>query len=306
MSQIEKNRNEFNNKNFFQPDEENKRVSQLRDVWRRMKKNKSAVVGMIIFLAMILIALSAPLLVDYDTDVIVPNIPNRLQAPSKVHIFGTDNMGRDILARMIYGARISFTVAFSSVLFSVVIGSLIGAIAGYYGGRVDDVIMRINDMFAAIPSILLAITIATALGHSVINMIIAIGIASVPALVRVVRATIMQYKEEEFIEAAITLGANDWQIITSHLLPNAVPQIIVQGTLRIASAILTTASLSFLGIGIKPPTPEWGNMLSGGREFLRNAPHITVIPGVAIVIIILSINLMGDGLRDALDPRLKD
>ncbi len=293
------------NKLIIEEATKRKRVSQVEEVWGRMKSNKMAMVGMAIFLAMVLIALSAGILVDYQKDVVTPNIPNRLKAPSREHIFGTDAMGRDILARMIYGTRVSFSVAFAAVAFQVVVGTLFGAVSGYYGGRIDDIMMRVNDVVASIPNILLAITIATALGHSIVNMIIAIGIAGTPALIRVVRATVMQYKSQEFVEAAKALGGNDWQIIYSHLLPNCIAQIIVQSTLRIATAILATTSLSFLGIGIKPPTPEWGNMLSGGREFLRNAPHITVIPGLAIVITIISINLMGDGLRDALDPKLK-
>lgn len=282
-----------------------KKVSQAEEIWRRMKSNRAAMIGMAIFLIMILIALSAEFILDYQVDVITPNIPNRLKAPSVVHPFGTDHMGRDVLKRMMYGARISLGIGFAAVVFQVIVGTIIGAISGYYGGRVDDILMRINDIFASIPSILLAITIATALGHSVINMIIAIGIAGTPAMIRVVRANVMQYKGQEFVEAAISLGGNSWQIIYSHLLPNCIAQIIVQSTLRIATAILSTTSLSFLGIGIKPPTPEWGNMLSSGREFLRVAPHITIIPGLAILITILSINLMGDGLRDALDPKLK-
>lgn len=282
-----------------------KKVSRWAEIWMRMKSKKAAVIGLIIFSFLILVALSAGFLVDYQADVVTPNIPERLQAPSLQHPFGTDGMGRDIMARMIYGARISLGVAFASVIFQLIVGTIFGAVAGFYGGKVDDIIMRVNDVFASIPNLLLAITIATALGHSIINMVIAIGIAGTPALVRVVRATVMSVKDEEFVEAGRALGGNDIQIITSHLIPNCIAPIIVQSTLRIATAILATSSLSFLGIGIKPPTPEWGNMLSAGREFLRNAPHITVIPGVAIVITILSINLMGDGLRDALDPKLK-
>ncbi len=282
-----------------------KKISRSSEIWMRMKSKKSAMIGLIIFSLLILVALSAGFLVDYQDDVVTPNIPERLQGPSMEHPFGTDSIGRDIMSRMIYGARISLGVAFAAVIFQVIVGTLIGAISGFYGGKVDDILMRINDVFASIPNLLLAITIATALGHSIINMIIAIGIAGTPSLVRIVRATVMSVKDQEFVEAGKALGGNDMQIIVSHLIPNCIAPIIVQGTLKIATAILATSSLSFLGIGIKPPTPEWGNMLSGGREFLRNAPYITVIPGLAIVTTILSINLMGDGLRDALDPKLK-
>jgi peptide/nickel transport system permease protein len=282
-----------------------KRISRSQEIWTRFKRRKSAMVAMIVFALLVLVALSAGVLVDYQEDVVTPNIPERLQMPSKAHPLGTDGLGRDILSRMIYGARISLGVAFASVTFQLIVGTFIGAIAGYYGGKIDDVLMRINDVFASIPNLLLAISIATALGHSILNMILAIGIAGTPALVRIVRATVMTVKDQEFVEAGRALGGNDLQIITFHMLPNCVAPIIVQSTLRIASAILATTSLSFLGIGIKPPTPEWGNMLSAGREFLRNAPHITVFPGLAIVITLLSVNLMGDGLRDALDPKLK-
>lgn len=282
-----------------------KKVSRWTEIWIRMKSNKTAVIGLIIFSSLILVALLAGFLVDYQQDVVTPNIPERLQGPSWKHPLGTDGMGRDCLSRMIYGARISLGVAFASVGFQLVVGILIGSISGFYGGAVDDVLMRINDVFASIPNLLMAICIATALGHSIINMVIAIGIAGTPALIRIVRATVMTVKDQEFVEAGRALGGNDRQIIAFHLLPNCVAPVIVQSTLRIASAILATSSLSFLGIGIKPPTPEWGNMLSAGREFLRNAPHITIFPGIAIVITILAINLMGDGLRDALDPKLK-
>jgi len=280
-----------------------KRISKAAETWIRFSKSKSAIVGMIVFCLLLLVALFAGILVDYEEDVIMVNLPERLKAPSAEYPLGTDGLGRDILARMIYGTRISLGIALASVVFQVIVGTLIGATAGFYGGKVDNVLMRINDVFAAIPNLLMAITIATALGHSIINMIIAIGISGTPALARIVRATVMTVKNQEFVEAGRALGGNDKQIIIFHLIPNCIAPIIVQGTLRIAAAILATSSLSFLGIGIKPPTPEWGNMLSAGREFLRNAPHITVIPGIFIIITILSINLMGDGLRDALDPK---
>jgi peptide/nickel transport system permease protein len=282
-----------------------KKVSKAAETWVRFRKSKSAMIGMVVFSLLIMTALFAGILVDYEEDVVMVNLPERLKAPSAEYPFGTDGLGRDILARMIYGTRISLSVAFTSVIFQVIIGTILGAIAGFYGGKVDNVLMRINDVFAAIPNLLLAITIATALGHSITNMIIAIGVSGTPALVRIVRATVMTVKNQEFVEAGRALGGNDRQIIIFHLIPNCIAPIIVQGTLRIAAAILATSSLSFLGIGIKPPTPEWGNMLSAGREFLRVAPHITIIPGIFIIITILSINLMGDGLRDALDPKLK-
>ena len=244
-----------------------KKVSKAAETWVRFRKSKSAMIGMVVFSLLIMTALFAGILVDYEEDVVMVNLPERLKAPSAEYPFGTDGLGRDILARMIYGTRISLSVAFTSVIYQVNIGTILGAIAGFYGGKVDNVLMRINDVFAAIPNLLLAITIATALGHSITNMIIAIGVSGTPALVRIVRATVMTVKNQEYVEAGRALGGNDRQIIIFHLIPYCIAPIIVQGTLRIAAAILATSSLSFLGIGIKPPTPEWGNMLSAGREF---------------------------------------
>jgi peptide/nickel transport system permease protein len=282
-----------------------KKISKSMEIWIRMRQSKSAIIGMGIFSIILLVALFANYLVDYETQVIAVNLANRLQPPSRAHILGTDSMGRDMLVRLIYGTRISLLVALSAVVLSVVCGTLLGSIAAYYGGKLETIIMRFVDVFASIPNLLMAITIATALGQSLFNMILAIGITGIPSLTRVVRATILTVKDQEFVEAGKALGGKRWQILTYHLLPNSLAPIIVQGTLRIASAILATTSLSFLGIGIKPPMPEWGNMLSGGREFLRNAPHITLFPGMAIMITILAVNLMGDGLRDALDPKLR-
>lgn len=252
-----------------------------------------------------LIVIFADVLVDYESQVIVPDMKNRLQAPNSNYPLGTDAMGRDILARLIYGTRISIIVAISAVTLQVLGGVTLGSIAGFWGGKVEGIIMRIVDVFLAIPNLLMAITIASALGQSLINMILAIGIAGIPAMTRIVRATALTVREQDYMEAGKALGAKSRQLITFHLLPNCIAPIIIQATLRLASAILSTTSLSFLGIGIKPPMPEWGNMLSGGKDFIRSAPHIVIFPGLAILITLLAINLLGDGLRDALDPRLR-
>ena len=282
-----------------------KRINRAQESWSRMKKNKAAVAGMVIMIILVLVAIFADVIVDYEEQCVKVNLPNRLQAPSSTHLLGTDAMGRDMLARLVYATRITLFIAFSSVVISMVIGTILGSVAGYFGGRVDDIIMRFVDIFFSIPSLLMAICIASALGQSLPNMILAIGIAAFPAFARIVRATILTVREQEFVEAGRALGGSHKQIILFHILPNCVAPITVQATLRLAGAIIYTSSLSFLGLGIKAPTPEWGNMLSGGRDFLRTAQHITLFPGLAIMICVLAVNLMGDGLRDAIDPKMK-
>ncbi len=283
----------------------NKKRSQWAEVWRRLRKNKMAMVGLGILIILIVSALSAPLIADYEDVVIKQDLVNKLEGPSSEHILGKDEFGRDIFARIIWGSRVSLVVGIVAVGISVISGGTLGAVAGYYGGKLDTVIMRIMDIFLAIPSILLAISIVSALGPSIINLMIAIGISYVPTYARIVRASVLSIREQEFIEAAKAIGASDFRIILRHIIPNALAPVIVQGTLGVAGAILSTAGLSFIGLGIQPPAPEWGAMLSTSRAYLRYAWHVTTFPGVAIMITILALNLLGDGLRDALDPRLK-
>lgn len=283
----------------------NKKRSQWAEVWRRLKKNKMAMLGLAILTILILGAVFAPWIADYDEVVIKQDLVNKLQGPSAEHLFGTDEFGRDIFARMIWGARVSLRVGILAVGISIIVGGTLGAVAGYYGGKLDSVIMRIMDIFLAIPGILLAIAIVSALGPSIVNLMIAIGISSVPKYARIVRASVLSIRDQEFIEAARAIGANDFRIVLKHIIPNALAPVIVQGTLGVAGAILSTAGLSFIGLGIQPPAPEWGAMLSTGRAYLRYAWHVTTFPGLAIMITILALNLVGDGLRDALDPRLK-
>lgn len=283
----------------------NKKRSQWREVWRMLKKNKMALVGLGILVILVLLALFADVIADYDTVVIKQNLANRLKGPSAEHWLGTDEFGRDIFARLIHGARVSLKVGIIAVGISIVLGGILGALAGFYGGRIDNIIMRIMDVFLAVPSILLAIAIVSALGPSIINLMVAISISSVPRYARIVRASVLSIRDQEFVEAARAIGANNARIIFRHIIPNSLAPVIVQGTLGVASAILSTAGLSFIGLGIQPPAPEWGSMLSGGRQYLRYAWWVTTFPGVAIMITILSLNLLGDGLRDALDPRLK-
>ena len=285
--------------------ETQKKRSMALEIWRRLKKNKMAMLGLTILVMLALTAIFADVIADYDTKVIAQDIPNRLQGPSMEHWCGTDEFGRDIFARLVHGSRVSLVVGLISVSISLFIGGALGAIAGYYGGRVDNVIMRIMDIFLAVPSILLAMTIVAALGTSLVNVMLAIGVSGVPGYARIVRASVMSIKDQEFVEASRAIGAKSPTTIFREILPNCLAPIIVQATLSVAGAILSTASLSFIGLGVQPPSPEWGTMLSGGRNYLRDALHLTLFPGLAIVITILALNLLGDGLRDALDPRLK-
>lgn len=282
-----------------------KKRSQLAEIWQRLRRNKMAMLGLAILIVLALLAIFADVICDYDTMVVAQNMSIRLQGPSKAHIFGTDEFGRDIFARIIHGARVSLVVGLISVSVSLILGGALGAFAGFYGGTVDMVIMRVLDVFLAVPSILLSMTIVAALGTDLIFVMIAIGISSVPNFARIVRAAVMGVKDQEFVEASRAMGASNASIIFKEVLPNCLAPIIVQSTLSVAGAILSTASLSFIGLGVQPPDPEWGAMLSSGRQYIRDAIHLTVFPGLAIIITVLALNLLGDGLRDALDPRLK-
>lgn len=283
-----------------------KRRSQIGSVLYRLKKNKLAMFGLFLLLAMITIALCADFIADYDGRVIGQNIKERLNPPSASHWFGTDHFGRDIFARIVHGSRISLSLSIIAMVFAVAVGAIIGAIAGYYGGKIDDIIMRFMDILLSIPPMLMSISIVAALGQSMVNLLIALGIAYVPVFARVIRSSILSIKGQEFIEAAKACGTSDRRIILKHIIPNAIGPIIVQATLAMGSVILIISSLSFMGLGVKPPAPEWGTMLYEGRDFLRQAPYLTLFPGAAITIAVISLNLLGDGLRDALDPRLKD
>lgn len=256
--------------------------SQLRDVLNRLLRNRAAMLGLLILLILIFSAIFAPFVAPYDYS--KQDLKARFVAPCPAHLFGTDNLGRDIFSRIIYGTRISLVVGICSVCLSALLGVFLGAIAGYYGGVFDNLLMRLMDILLAIPSLLLAISIAATLGNGLQNLILAIGIGAAPGYARIVRASILSLKNQEYVEAARSVGANDFQIIISHILPNCLAPIIVQMTLGVASAILSTASLSFIGLGIAPPTPEWGSMLSAGRQYLRDAWWVVTFPGVAIML----------------------
>jgi len=282
-----------------------KRKSQGAELLARFMKNKAAVVGLIIFALIVLVAAFAPLIADYKTEAINIDVLNQLQPPSREHLFGTDELGRDILARVVHGARISLVIGIASVAIALLIGGTLGAVSGYYGGWIDNIIMRIMDVFLCLPDVLLALAIIAAFGNSEANIMLSIGLAFTPKISRIVRSAVMGVRTSEYIEAARSIGAKNGRIILSHVLINCMGPIIVQVTLYVANAILTISSLSFIGLGIDAPTPEWGNMLAGGRQFMRDSVHIVMAPGLAIFFTILSLNLLGDGLRDTLDPRLK-
>lgn len=260
--------------------------------------------GLTIIAFLLITALFADLIAPYHYA--HQNLKETFQYPSLKHPFGTDDFGRDIFSRIIYGARISLEVGFISVGISIIVGGFLGAIAGYYGGKLDQLIMRSMDILLSIPSILLAISIVAALGPGLTNLMIAVGISSIPRYARIVQASVLSIRDYEYVEAARAVGSSDLRIIFKHILPNCLAPIIVQGTLGVATAIIVAAALSFIGLGIQPPIPEWGAMLSGGRSFIRNYWFMTVFPGLAIMITVFGLNLLGDGLRDALDPRMKN
>lgn len=279
--------------------------NQFVDIWRRFKRNKAAVVGLVVFMFIVLMALSADLFFNYEEDVIKQNAMERFQGPSAEHLLGTDQYGRDMLARIVYGARMSLLISLSVTVLGTIPGLVIGFVAGYFGGKLDSVLMRICDMFMAIPALLMAITIVAALGPSVTNLIIALSISGVPSTARFTRSMVLRLRGEEFIESARAVGTGDLRIMYKHIFPNIVSLTIVNATLSLGSMILASAGLSFIGLGVQPPTPEWGTMLSNARNYFTDHPALLLLPGAAILITVLSVNLFGDGLRDALDPKMK-
>lgn len=281
-----------------------RKTGPWRDGWRSFKKNKIALIGATIVLFFVTLAIFGPLLAPQGIN--DQMLSNKLQAPSAEYWFGTDDLGRDVYSRVILGARISLLVGFLSVIASAIVGSLLGIIAGYYGRWVDTVISRIFDILLAFPSILLAIAIVAVLGPSLQNALIAIAIINVPNFGRLIRSRVLSIKEEEYITAAKAIGMSDMRILFSHILPNSMTPVIVQGTLAIATAIIEAAALGFLGLGAQPPQPEWGKMLADARSYFITAPWTMIFPGLSIMLVVLGFNLMGDGLRDAFDPKMKN
>ena len=282
----------------------NIRRGQWREIWHQLSKNKVAMVCLCYILLMILAAIFADVITPYDYD--MQDLASSLQYPSWTHLMGTDNYGRDMLTRIIYGARTSLLVSAIACVFSVSLALILGSLVGYYGGRFDNVVMRILDVFNAIPGLLLAISISTALGSGIVNTAIAISIGGIPALTRQLRASVLLARDQEYIEAAQAFGASDAKIILKHIIPNTLAPLIVQITMRLGDSILVISSLSFIGLGVQPPTPEWGNMLALSRTYIKDCWTMLFFPGLMIGLSMLAFNLLGDGLRDAMDPRLRD
>lgn len=291
-------------------------VSLWRITWKRLFRRKSSLVGMGIILMLVFIALTAQWIAPYDPLQVLIGIEDvKMRQPPCIHLLGCppdqpqhlmgiDGNVRDQFSRLLYGTRLSLVVGFSTVTFAIVVGTVLGALGGYFGGWIDNAIMRVMDVLLAFPSLLLAIAIVTVLGPGLINALLAIGIVSIPAYARVVRASVLSIREMDYVSASRALGGSTMHILFGRILPNALTPLIVQGTLGIATAILDAAALSFLGLGAQPPTPEWGSMLGAERNQVFTAPHLVFFPGFAIMLTVLAFNLLGDGLRDALDPRL--
>ena len=279
------------------------RGEKFKEIWRRLRKNKLSIIGLVFIVALVLCAILAPFITPYSYDVI--DLTATFQGPSMAHLLGTDNYGRDMLTRIIFGARTSLLVAISAIAIALVVGGSFGSIAAFYGNKIDGAIMRILDVFMAIPPLLMAVAVSAALGEGALNSAIAIAMCTIPNFARIIRASALTIKSQEYIEAARACGGRDFKIIWKHLIPNSLAPIMVQSTLQIGNAILQISMLSFIGLGVQPPTPEWGNMLAVGREFIRDFPPMVLYPGVAIMLTLISFNVLGDGLRDALDPRLK-
>ncbi|MBQ9944058.1 MAG: ABC transporter permease [Clostridia bacterium] len=280
-------------------------TKRYKQIWRQFKKNKGAVIGLTLFVCFIVIAIVSSFVWDYDKDITGMNARQRLLTPSLEHLFGTDHMGRDLMARVFYGTRYSLLIGIGSTLISTIFGVTAGAIAGYYGGKVENVIMRVVEILLMIPNMLLTIVIVSAFGISLGNLLLAQGLATIPTFTRNARASVMTVRDNEYIEAARAMGVSDFKIILRHVLPNALSPILVQVTTRVGGCIGGAASFSYLGLGVPVPTPEWGAMLSDARNYMREYPHLVIFPGLAILILVLAINQIGDGLRDALDPKLK-
>ncbi len=274
-------------------------------IWRQYCKNKGAVIGLVTLCIFIVIAIASSFIWDYDTDITGMNTAQRLLKPCLEHLFGTDHMGRDVLARVFYGTRYSLLIGFGSTAISTFFGILFGAIAGYYGGKVENITMRIVELLLMIPNMLLTIVIVSAFGINLGNLILAQGLATIPHFTRNARAAIMTVRDNEYIEAARAMGVSDFKIILKHVIPNALSPILVQVTTRVGGCIVGAAGFSFLGLGVPVPTPEWGAMLADARNQMRSYPHLVIFPGLAILVLVLAINQIGDGLRDALDPKLK-
>jgi len=273
----------------------------LQDVWRRFRRTPASVVGATIVAAILLVAVFAPLVTHYDP--LAQDLARQTLPPGAAHWFGTDKLGRDLFARVVYGARISIRIGFVAVGLAITVGTLVGLIAGYFGGKIDSLLMGVMDVMLAFPSIILAIGITTILGPSITNLMIAVGVVYVPQYARLARSAVLNVRDMEYVEAARAIGATTPTILLRHVLPNILAPLIVQATLGVATAELEAAGLSYLGLGARPPIPEWGAMLNDARDYWLGAPWALIFPGASITLLVLGFNLLGDGLRDALDPK---
>ncbi len=277
---------------------------EWRKVWRRLKRNKFAVVGFWIIVAFVSMAILAPYIAPYDPN--EQDLLSSLEGPSIEHPLGVDYFGRDVLSRIMWGARVSLTLSIEAVALATLVGTFLGSVAGFYGGVVDEIIMRVMDVFLAIPSILLAVAIVAVLGPSDFNLILAISVYTIPQFARIARGSVLSEKNKEYVEAARAVGERGFIILFRYILPNALPPIVVQATLRMAASIMSIAGLGFLGLGVQPPTPEWGTDLSLARTYLEIAPHTGIFPGLAVFLSVMGFNFLGDGLNEALNPTFKD
>ncbi len=282
-----------------------KRRTRAGEIWHRLKKNKGSMVGLTVIICLILTAILTTLFVDYNEMIVKMDASQFMQAPSLEHPFGTDNYGRDMFWRTLYGSRYSLIIGIGATAISICCGIFLGAIAGYFGGTVENIIMRAMDIFASIPGILLGMVIVCVLGTNIQNLLLAVSVPSIPAFTRMTRASILTVRGQEYIEAARVIGMSDMRIIFTQIIPNSLSPLIVTASSRIGSCTLSAAGLSFLGFGVPQPTPEWGALISEGRNYFRTAPWLCFFPGLFIIITVLAFNLLGDGLRDALDPKLK-
>ena len=282
-----------------------KHRSLWADAFHRLLKNKGATISAVFLILLLLIGIFGNVLFDYETEIIGQDLSQRLLAPNAQHIFGTDNVGRDVFKRILYGARYTLPVAFSSTMIAAVLGVTIGGISGYFGGKVDNIIMRCIDVWAALPNLLMAILLVSIMGTGLIPLVIAMGLTSMTMFARITRSSVISKGGAEYAEAAKAIGIPNMTILFRHILPNSLSPILVQFTLRMGAAIISCSSMSFLGLGIDMPNPEWGAMLSAGRDFIRRAPWLCTFPGLTIMLVVIAFNQLGDGLRDALDPKLK-
>lgn len=279
--------------------------SLAEETARRLMKNKGAIVGMCFLILLVIVAIASEFLFDFDKDIILVQAENSFAAPSAQHIFGCDQSGRDIFARILYGARYSLIIGIGSVSIGLFFGLILGSLAGFYGGFIDNLVMRANDILYSIPNIMIAVVVVSIFGTSTASLLFSLSISAASSFSRITRAAVMQVRGMEYIESAYAMGLPTWKVIMRHIIPNCLSPIIVQVTLAVGNNIISASSLSFLGVGIPVPLPEWGAMLAEGRNYIRSAPWMCIFPGLAIMMTVLALNLMGDGLRDALDPKLK-